>query len=130
MRLLNVITLIVALIMPVLIISYVSGFGADLLFFNETRSDISATSPPISPYVMSVVMIVGVLFGAIYRILDSAKKSEVLRAFKGLFDNPDLYKSLLAAPLVFSGVYTLSKSVPDPIVALFLAFQNGFFCDA
>jgi hypothetical protein len=79
----------------------------------------------------AVAMILGVLFGSIYDRLKSRKgKVRLGKEVSALLSSSHFLKALLAAPIIFAGVYAASRSQPDVLVAFLFAFQNGFFCDA
>jgi len=79
----------------------------------------------------AVAMLIGILFGGISSRL--GKKSgavSVRREFVEALVSPQMFKSLLAAPAIYSGVYLAAGSQPDVVLSMIFAFQNGFFCDS
>lgn len=81
------------------------------------------------PLVCAALMLVGVLFGALYSELQNDNlppSSALTRAFA----RPGLYRALLISPIVFSGVYSFVQTSDDFIIVAVFAFQNGFFCEA
>ena len=103
--------------------------GIGFLNFGEAEQN---KPLPIGKILSSVIaMLFGILFGALYDQIFSKKRSislknEIIRLSK----SPRLFRSLLASPVLFVGVYVAAKSQPDMVIALIFAFQNGFFCDA
>jgi hypothetical protein len=81
------------------------------------------------PIVSAVLMLCGVLFGALYAELQHDDQPP-LTAMGNAFNRPGLYRALLVAPIVFAGVYTFAKSNSDGTMVAIFAFQNGFFCES
>jgi hypothetical protein len=77
-----------------------------------------------------VALIFGIIFGSCHRIWRERKEPMSLGAIKSALVDAELWRSLLVAPLAFSGVYVAARTQPDYIVAFFFAFQSGFFSDA
>jgi hypothetical protein len=83
----------------------------------------------VMPIVSAVLMLCGVLFGALYAELQHDDQPP-LTAMGNAFNRPGLYRALLVAPIVFAGVYTFAKSNSDGTMVAIFAFQNGFFCES
>ena len=83
-------------------------------------------SPPA--FLMAALMLFGIVFGATYNELQG-DNVEPLTAVKRVFKRPGLYRALLAAPIVFAGVYAFAGMNSDNVVVGIFAFQNGFFCE-
>lgn len=119
--------LLVLFAIPVLVVSWVNGVQISLMFFDsETRNGIVG----LSPYLMSLAMLAGVIFGSGYTALRERPDRHPWASMKSVFRAPHLYKALLASPIVFSGVYAIASTNPDPVIALAFCFQNGFFCES
>lgn len=75
-------------------------------------------------------LLTGIVAGGFHRLwrerIDPLKFSDL----KAAMSNPEIWRSLVAAPLVFTGVYTAAQAQPDIILSFFFAFQSGFFADA
>jgi hypothetical protein len=93
---------------------------------------IAADSPmPILRIALTVAaLVLGILFGSCHRIWRERKEPMNFSVVKAALLDADLWRSLLAAPIAFSGVYAAARTQPDYIVAFFFAFQSGFFSDA
>ncbi len=90
-----------------------------------------AAFPVLDALLAGALMIVGMLFGSVYAAVREMSQpvrlgSELSRALH----SPHFIRALLAAPVVFCGVYLAAKSQPDRVVAALFAFENGFFCDS
>ncbi len=97
-----------------------------LLFFGKSSSERSI--PVIDIFVSISSMILGIIFGGLYNQLEGRKKVSIIRELKRLFDSASFIRALLVSPIVFCGVYLAASKQPDKVVALFFAFENGFFC--
>src|SRR5207249_3075887 len=86
---------------------------------------------PVLDIVLVVIsMVAGILFGTLHAALaakENVPSFSVKEAAIKALGSVGLWKSLLAAPLVFAGVYTAAQTQPDRVIALLFAFQNGFF---
>jgi hypothetical protein len=95
------------------------GFGEDDKVNSALRIALSATA-----------LLIGIVFGSLHRLwrerTDPLNRSAIIAGLQ----SAELWRSILAAPLVFSGVYAVARSQPDHILAFFFAFQTGFFTDA
>lgn len=81
--------------------------------------------------ISALAMVLGILFGSVYDNVNRKKGTVNLkRVVADSIRSAHFFKALLAAPIVFAGVYLASRSQPDVVVAFLFAFQNGFFCDA
>lgn len=61
---------------------------------------------------------------------DYIQRSPEVPLYKALCDvslSGSLKLALIVSPIVFFAVYKATHSLPDTIVSLLLAFQNGFF---
>lgn len=122
-----IVGLIALFFLPMLVVSWANGLPISLIFFD---SDISHTIGGLSPYAMSLAMLAGVIFGSSYTALRERPDDNPWASIKNSFRSPHFYKALLASPIVFSGVYAIARTNPDPVIALAFCFQNGFFCES
>lgn len=102
------------------------------LGFGDNSGSSAQNLPPTTDVSLSALaMLIGLFFGALHQQL-SGKNEQVKMAseLKVAVTSAAFFRSLLVAPLVFGGVYAISGSQPDLVVALIFAFQNGFFCEA
>jgi|SRR5215469_10581499 len=118
--------LVLLFAIPASVFLWVLGLPDGLLYFDEH----STSGPVLSPYLMSLAMLAGILFGVAHEELRTVRAVQFRSLAKNILAKPGLYRAFLAAPIVFSGVYAFAKSSADPIIALVFAFQNGFFCEA
>ena len=111
---------------------YVFFYSSGFEYFNFEKTEEKAVILPLGKIFGSVIaMIFGILFGALYDQIFSRKRSvSIKKEILHLSKSPRLFRSLLASPILFVGVYVAAKSQPDTVIALIFAFQNGFFCDA
>jgi hypothetical protein len=76
-------------------------------------------------------MLVGIVAGAANAALKGLNKVEFRTLVSDLFGRPSLWRSILAAPIVFSAVYAAGgANASDAVISALFAFQNGFFCEA
>lgn len=74
-------------------------------------------------------LLLGVLFGALFQELHTqGTPVRIGGILRGVLARSDLWQGLLAAPLLFSGVYAASRTHPDLIISSLFAFQTGFSC--
>jgi hypothetical protein len=119
--------------------------GAILLFafdlsLNQTTplSRFDPASPdqakplPVGRTILSaVMMLIGILAGVFHSaVMNKSEITSFRQEFIRSVRSPQLIKSILAAPIVFSAVYLATREQPDLILASIFAFQNGFFCDS
>jgi hypothetical protein len=77
----------------------------------------------------ALALIVGIVFGAAHEQWMARPDDRIrLSDFWHTLTTGRSLASLVAAPLLFTGVYAVARSQPDRVVALLFAFQNGFFC--
>jgi hypothetical protein len=74
-------------------------------------------------------LFLGIVFGSLHRQWQERKGPLQVSAITDALRSADLWRSLLLAPLVFSGAYAASQEQPDFVLAFVVAFQSGFFCD-
>lgn len=124
----NIVGATFAIALPLLVWWLVS--PAPSMMSPSNNQDVGAL-PGWFMIVVGGVMIVGIVFGHVHGALKNSNKTQstptlILSAIK----EPGLYRSLLASPIVFGGVYSTTLHTVDPIIALIFAFQNGFFCES
>ena len=80
---------------------------------------------------IGTMMLIGIIFGNFHAALGRANDGQrAVSVLRTVFNDADLYKALLASPIVFGGVYTATLHTLDPVIAFVFAFQNGFFCES
>jgi hypothetical protein len=122
--------LIGSLVLLLLILTVFYWFTFDRHSFLGFEPGEAATRLPIWRIVLSAVaLILGIASGAMHRLWLDRKEPMDLTAATAALRSAGLWRSLLAAPIVFSGVYAAAQTQPDYIVAMFFAFQTGFFTD-
>jgi len=113
---------------------YAYSFNSAIPLLGFDKPDATGNSRPLPLFdliLVAIAMLAGILFGSIYERLKQRKRAVTLgKELAAVLSSPSFYRSLLAAPIVFAGVYTAAKAQPDQVVAFLFAFQNGFFCDA
>jgi hypothetical protein len=114
--------------MVILAAFYWYAFGQNS-FLGFDRSD-GAAAAAARIVLSAIALLIGIVFGVFHRLWrERAEPLDFGAVIAGL-RSADLWRSLLAAPLVFAGVYAAAQSQPDHVVAFFFAFQTGFFTDA
>lgn len=92
---------------------------------------VDSTSDSVFRTCMALVgMLAGIVFGGLHRLWRERKEPMSLGVLKVSFYDAEMWRSILVAPLVFSGVYIAAKAQPDTVLSFFFAFQSGFFSDA
>jgi hypothetical protein len=127
-RLLIAVGVLCAVALPAAYFTFEYGMTAgDLSFSQETRS----AERGVSSIYLSLAMIAGVVLSAVQERLRQRKAPIAPRTFLlSTFSDPALWRALVASPIIFIGVYSIARTLPDPVVALLTAFQNGFFCES
>jgi hypothetical protein len=69
-------------------------------------------------------MLLGIFANAVH---SSSNRLKNASPFHDVLKSSGLRAAVLVSPIIFFGIYKLAKDTPDDIVALCLAFQNGFF---
>ena len=102
------------------------GFGG--LFFEPPGAQ---PGPPVWKLVLSgVVMIVGVYCGRVHAQLNGVKgKVDIVKELSEAGKRPELWRGLVASPILFAAVYSFLEQQPGFVLGLLFAFENGFFCD-
>lgn len=124
---LAILGLLVLFVVPALVVGWVNGAPTSFLFFDQETAE--AANVGLSPYFMSVAMLIGVVFGAFYEALRLKPDDPALQTLKQAVKGAYLYRALLASPILFGGVYAVAATNPDSVVAIVFSFQNGFFCE-
>lgn len=83
-----------------------------------------------SIFLTSIGLLVGIVCGAFHRRWREQKTPISFVSLKEIFRSPDLWRSIIAAPLLFSGVYAVCRDQVDLVLSFAFAFQSGFFCDS
>lgn len=98
----------------------------------DSASSNQATPLPIGRTLLSAaMMLIGILAGVFHAaVLNKSQITSIRQEFMAAIRSPQLIKSLLAAPIIFSAVYLATREQPDWVLASIFAFQNGFFCDS
>jgi ABC-type Fe3+-siderophore transport system permease subunit len=78
-------------------------------------------------------MVLGIIARELHEFLGQAPEGKPGRGkkkrhwYREIWNSRGLGQALIVSPLVFFGVYKAANEQPDQVVALILAFQNGFF---
>jgi hypothetical protein len=107
---------------------YCVGVTTNVLGFERVTSEVEIEKIVLT----GAALLLGIIFGVVNEKLSSLQPDQKISApiiFNSL-RTARAAKSLIAAPVLYVGVYTLAGEQPDYIVSFLLAFQNGFFCDA
>ncbi len=89
----------------------------------------SASEETLKICLSVVAMVMGIVFGSLHRQWSDQKGPVSRSSIVSALRSPDLWRSMLLSPIVFSGVYISAKEQPDYVLAFVFAFQTGFFCD-
>jgi hypothetical protein len=109
---------------------YAGNSTLPFLSFDKTDNTKNPTSL-LEVFLSGGAMLAGLIFGTLYERLNKiAGQISIWGELKLLFTTAPFFRALLVSPLVFAGVYAISQKQPDLVVALILAFENGFFCEA
>jgi hypothetical protein len=100
------------------------------LGFDEVAAQIGAR--PILLISLPLAMLLGIWTNAVWTQLSDSgdpvqDKVDIGAAIRRAAQSRRFWQSILVSPIVFAAVYSLTKSEPDAVVGLLLAFQNGFF---
>ena len=107
------------------LVFYYSGSGGGLNWWGD-----------IFPYIQFVstvvLMLVGIIFGCLFRQIrsNSQQSISIQTEVRVMWHSVSFWSAILLSPLVFSGVFFVGQENPSGHAALFLAFQNGFFCES
>ncbi|MDS4025789.1 MAG: hypothetical protein RKO25_02170 [Candidatus Contendobacter sp.] len=87
---------------------------------------------PYGKFISTVLlMLIGIVFGCLFRqIKNKTGNISIFTELKIMWGSPSFWSAILVAPLVFGGVFFVGDENPANKTALFLAFQNGFFCES
>jgi anti-sigma-K factor RskA len=77
----------------------------------------------------ALAMIAGIIAGFIHKALADESQPAISITLLALWHDKDLWRAVLASPIVFGVVYGIASKTTDPIVATLLSFENGFFCN-
>jgi MFS family permease len=78
-------------------------------------------------------MLGGIILGHLQSRLSAVREDQhvdILPELKAAVTSGGFYRSLIASPVIFIGIYAAAKTKaqPDLVVSLLLSFENGFFC--
>lgn len=107
---------------------YYIGGTTNVLGFESVTSQVEIEKIVLT----GVALLFGIAFGVVNEQLSSLQPDQRISAsiIMNSLRTARAAKSLIAAPILYVGVYTLAGEQPDYVVSFLLAFQNGFFCDA
>ena len=93
---------------------------------DTSRFAIAGSEAYIRGVILYVTMLIGILAKGLHDLFDNDKVGirEVLRL---VWRSREFRKAMLVSPLVYFGVYKIAQHQSDTLVAILLAFQNGFF---
>ena len=75
-----------------------------------------------------VVMLVGIFARGLHdHIQKRVRNVKLAKSLSAVSKSNTFLMAVLVSPIVFFGVYNATKDLPDTVVAILLAFQNGFF---
>lgn len=107
------------------LVFYYSGSGSGLNWWGD-----------IFPYIQFVstvvLMLVGIIFGCLFRQIrsNSQQSISIQTEIRVMWRSVSFWSAILVSPLVFGGVFFVGQENPGGNAALFLAFQNNFFCES
>ena len=116
---------IVFLVFVTYLVFYYSGSGGELNWWGD-----------IFPYIQFLstvaLMLVGIVFGCLFRQIRSSRQQSISiqTEIRIMWSSVSFWSAILVSPLVFGGVFFVGQENPSGNAALFLAFQNGFFCES
>lgn len=98
------------------------------LFFESLASQSGA--PLGKALLAGVVMILGVYCGCVHaQLRDATRHIRIVEELTKAGRRSDLWRGLVASPILFFAVYVSLEEQPDFVLALLFAFENGFFCN-
>lgn len=74
-----------------------------------------------------VAVLFGILARGVHEQLPGARKVHIPRLLGRVVQSPGFVRSVFVSPLVLLAAYELAGGYADQVVAVLLAFQNGFF---
>jgi uncharacterized RDD family membrane protein YckC len=99
--------------------------GMSGMFLND-----AAHVNPVWPgLLMALSMLLGIVAGRLHENISTAKRFKLGRVLAALPNDKELWRALLASPIIFGVVYSLLSSSNDLVVCAVFSFQNGFFCN-
>ena len=79
------------------------------------------------PATIFTVTLLGIWSRAVHeKVTNSTRRSVRLILTKSLTDRT-FFMAALVSPIIFGAAYSVTKDAPDTVMALVVAFQNGFF---
>lgn len=100
-------------------------FGrSNVLNFEKGSNLISVISAAIS-------MLIGVIFGCLFRQLRAKKgQIKIFDEISQVFSSSSFWSAIAASPIVFFAIFAVSGDNPEGLSNYALAFQNGFLCES
>jgi hypothetical protein len=93
----------------------------------DAQHSISGSQTYLQPLLYFGAMLLGMLFKSAYEILDSPTRHQgFLRTFAVALQSTGFLKAVVVSPFVFIAVLKAATDQPDKLIAVVLAFQNGF----
>lgn len=130
---------LLAFLSLVVIVSVLSYYQYEMIYLykinigsksaSNENSNIEAMDYYVKAFVSIVALLCGITFGSLHRIWRDQKTPLDFSALKAALRNPELWRSLLLSPMLFSGAYLAAQQQTNMILAFIVAFQVGFFCD-
>lgn len=132
MKYLNIL-LFISLIMGVTIFTEFQNSNNQTLFdfFNsDSKPNPQKYSNLLFGISVGLVMVLGIIFGHLYTSLGATKKKTInIKDLKKTFTEKQLWRSIIASPIIFGVIYSFAKEA-EPVMSLLFSFENGFFCNA
>ena len=87
------------------------------------------TTPYLRIFLLGLAMLTGIFFQFLVEATKSRTNVNPKPSYAMLLSKQQqsIVIALLSSPIVFYAIYTLVKNEPDNVIALLIAFQNGFF---
>ena len=106
--------ILILLVFPLIIVSFIlsKDFISNYFSFNDSNEALLSSLKIIA---LSISTILGIICGFIYQNIKIIKNSI------------DLWKSLVASPIICGVVIATNRNNPDLTMAIIFAFENGFF---
>jgi len=109
-------------------------FGAIFLTYYQAAGGLGfegGSFPVVAIVATAVVMILGIIFGCLFRRLSGPDRPVNLWSeFSSVIQSSSFLAALCVSPFVFLGIYALVRDAPGDPASYLLAFQNGFFCES
>ena len=119
--------ILILLVFPLIIVSFIlsKDFISNYFSFNDSNEALLSSLKIIA---LSISTILGIICGFIYQNIKIIKnKPDDKNFIYRLFNSIDLWKSLVASPIICGVVIATNRNNPDLTMAIIFAFENGFF---